>query len=224
MRQLCSRAAVASLAFAGVAHAQYTGPFPYLSAADSPFPAATFDFFHLEDFEDEALTTGLAALNGERIGPSNFTDSVDSDDGSIDGSGLAGSSYITDGFSSSLEFSFDATALGSFPTHAGFVWTDVGNVFQGPVGFATLTFEAFDALGETMGVYGPFTLGDGASTGATAEDRFFGVANPAGISRLVVSMPDSIDWEVDHVQYGRIPAPAAALPAMTLVLVLRRRR
>jgi hypothetical protein len=224
MRSLYTRAALVVLASSTCAHAQFSGPTPYLSAADSPFAPLSFSSFFLEDFEDENPTTGLGILHADRIGPSNFTDSVDADDGSIDGSGTRGSSLITDGFFSDIQLTFDDAALGAFPTHVGFVWTDVGFVFAGQTGFAALQIEAFDALDNSIGTFGPFDLGDGASTGATAEDRFFGVSHPAGISRLVISMPDSTDWEIDHVQYGIIPAPTSALVLSALAFRRRNRR
>lgn len=221
--QLIRATAVVLLAAAG-AHAQFTGPTPYLSSADSPFAALSFTSFYLDDFETETLTPGLGTLHAMRIGPSSFTDSVDSDDGTIDGSGTRGSSLITDGFFADIQLTFDPTVLGAFPTHVGFVWTDVGFVVGGQTGFANIQIEAFDALNTSIGSYGPFMMGDGASTGATAEDRFFGVAYSQGISRLVITMPDSADWEIDHVQYGVIPAPAAAALFATLLALPRRRR
>lgn len=146
-----------------------------------------------------------------RLAPGSFTDSVDSDDGVMDGSGLAGSSYFSNGATSTFEFVFDGASLGGLPTHAGLVWTDVGDVLAGSPGIGLVRFEAFDAVGVSLGDHGPFTLGDGSATGATAEDRFFGITHPAGISRITITMPDSVDWEVDHVQYGLIPAPGAAV-------------
>lgn len=68
------------------------GPTPYLSAADSPFSLSSPGLL-LEDFEDGALDTpGVSSTNGAPRGPSGLTDSVDGDDGSIDGSGNGGHS------------------------------------------------------------------------------------------------------------------------------------
>jgi hypothetical protein len=64
------------------------------------------------------------------------------------------------------------------------------------------------------------------TAGDTAEDRFFGAVSAGGISRFVIRMPNSNDWEVDHLQYGyvplevpvQVPEPAtAALLALGLV-------
>src|SRR5947209_14406694 len=67
----------------------FIGPLPYLSKNDSPFitsinAGTTF----LETFESGALATpGVTASTGAVVGPSGITDSVDADDGIIDGSG-----------------------------------------------------------------------------------------------------------------------------------------
>ena len=64
-----------------------------------------------------------------------------------------------------------------------------------------------------MGSSGPSILGEGTITGGTAEDRFFGVTNPAGILSITISMANSIDWEVDHLQYG-IAVPECATASL----------
>lgn len=207
-------------AFNDAAMAAAFGPTPYLSAADSPFASLNFSYFYLEDFEDSALNTpGIAiAAMGPVVGPSNDTDSVDGDDGIVDGSGRAGHSlYTTPGSTgSSMAFHFDPAVLGGLPTHVGIVWTDVGRVTSGEDFSGLVVAEALGPDGLTsVGVIGPVLLGgDGSVAGLTAEDRFFGFSNPAGISRLSISMPNSIDWEVDHLQYGLIvPEPSYAILA-----------
>ncbi len=206
----------------------YLGPTPYLQFADSPFSGGAFDYFHLEDFEDGALNTpGLSSPAGIVVTPSATIDSVDEDVGGVDGSGANGHSYYADRNENTLIFIFDAVTLGSLPTHAGVVWTDVGfNTSQ------DVTFQAFDAGDNPLGLFGPFTLGDASVSGETDEDRFFGAIHGPGISRIEISMPGSVDWEVDHVQYGRqahvdvaAPAAAALIPAglIGLGFVARRR-
>src|SRR5262245_36420682 len=82
-----------ALFFVAPAGAQtYLGPKPYLSRADSPLlltkPA-------LEDMEDDSFNLlGVSASNGAVYGPAGNCDSVDGDDGSIDGSGTAGHSFF----------------------------------------------------------------------------------------------------------------------------------
>ncbi|MBL8879342.1 MAG: hypothetical protein JNG88_09510 [Phycisphaerales bacterium] len=205
--------------------AQYSGPSPYLSFADSPLAGTTFaDYFYLEDFEDGLNSPGLAANAGFVNDPGVQIDSVDADDGLIDGSGNNGHSYYSDD-SHVLRFTFDSAALGGLPTHAGLAWTDVGLVTGENFGFSPVIFEAFDAGGTSLGAHGPFILGDGFITGETAEDRVFAIVHAGGISAIEARMPESTDWEVDHVQYGRVPEPSAfALLAMLALLIPTRYR
>lgn len=214
-------AAAAAPAFAGG-----VGPLPYLSFADSPFNGPAFDYFHLEDFEDGALNTpGVTLTAGGTIiaGPGPQTDSVDGDDGAIDGSGAAGRSLLALQ-TNTFRFDFDAMALGGLPTHAGIVWTDVGQT-AGPIpsqGF--VDFRAYDAANNQVAFINVF-LGDGSTFGGTAEDRFFGAEANQGIAYFTISMADSNDWEIDHLQYGLIPAPLAApiIGLLSLASIRRRR-
>lgn len=184
------------------------GPTPYLSFADSPFYGGSFDYFYLEDFEDGAFgTPGVSHTTCVIRGPSSTTDSVDADDGTIDGYGTAGYSLaMPDGYGNSVTFTFNAGTLGTLPTHVGIVWTDVGMI-AGPYG--NVTFQAYDALNALVATVGPAYLGDGSCYGETAEDRFFGATYTAGIKKIVFSMDDD-DWSMDHLQYGAIPEPASA--------------
>jgi hypothetical protein len=181
------------------------GPSAYASFADSPFSTPTFDYFHLEDFEDNSFNTpGVVASTGSVLNFGTLRDSVDADDGTIDGSGLVGFSwYVTQ---SSITFTFDENVLGKLPTHAGVVITDIGFVLSGTNGISDITFEAFGPDDESLGVIGPFSFGDGLFAGQTDEDRFLGARNLAGISKFTVSA-NSADWEIDHVQYGAVPEP-----------------
>jgi hypothetical protein len=229
--------AVALVALPHRAAASSIGPIPYLSFSDSPFDGGPFSWFYLEDFED-----GLLNTPGVSVGPSSvaiavggFTDSVDGDDGVIDGSGSNGHSLWSNFATSMFAFDFSAAALGNLPTHVGLVWTDAGNVTVGSYGFAAVTFEAFDENGATLGISTPIVLGDGAISGQTAEDRFFGAINDGGISRIEIRSPGTNDWEVDHLQYGfdpqlalqaePVPEPATFGLLLTgLGFVVRKRR
>ncbi len=123
---------------------------------------------------------------------SNLHDSIDADDGVIDGSGLNGDSYISLNGAAGLRFNFNATVLGTLPTHAGLVWTD---------GAGQVSFEAFDHNGFSMGLQGPFSFPDNVNSGTTAEDRFLGAYNKDGISAIrVLNTVGGI--EIDHLQYG----------------------
>lgn len=231
-RRLLGAAALAAVAFgfsAPSAHAATLyGPTPYLSLSDSPLNTSGLGTtFFVEDFEDAALNTpGLTASTGNVLSPAAFTDSVDGDDGAIDGSGNGGWSWYV--ASNSVTFSFNALVLGSLPTSVGAVVTDIG--FADLVnGVSDFVFEAFDENNVSLGVVGPTTVGDGGFFGETAEDRFFGATNATGISRFTLTAVNSADWELDHVQYGlggsNVPEPAsAALLALGSLLGLTRPR
>jgi hypothetical protein len=187
------------------------GPSPYLSFADSPFDGLGFATFQLEDFENGALDTigATTSTPGVIISPSALTDSVDADDGAIDGSGTGGRSMLAVGITA-MAFNFDALALGALPTHVGIVWTDVGETTGPAFGVGDVEFEVFDGSNTSLGSIVGTALGDGSVAGGTAEDRFFGAISAGGIGRIEIRMPTSGDWEVDHLQYGVVPLPAAA--------------
>jgi hypothetical protein len=195
------------------------GPTPYLEFADSPFDGLSFDWFHLEDFEPLSSTSGpgfdvpgVSASDGGIIPPgySGSIDSVDEDDGAIDGSGLLGHSFFNSPAAPPLVFTFDAGALGTLPTHAGIVWTD---------GISPIVFEAFDAGGNTLGtVVGTHAI-YGSYGGQTDSDRFYGAIDPGGISRIEIKSGIPGGIEVDHLQYGA----ASASPGPTPIPVRPRR-
>jgi hypothetical protein len=144
--------------------ATFLGPTPYLSSADSPFSIGAPNFC-LETFESGSLDVPGVTGNGSVIGPGGLTDSVDADDGTIDGSGTNGHSYFTIDGPGGITFTFDPLGPLGLPTTAGMVWTDGG--FGCPV-----TFEAFDKNGISLGTVGPNDIADSSNDGTTAEDRF----------------------------------------------------
>lgn len=80
----------------------------YSQASDRPFVAVDFSngYFFLEDMEDQSLSAGLAASAGNFtsiVFGSNAHDSVDADDGVIDGSGLQGESWFSGWGSTAVE-------------------------------------------------------------------------------------------------------------------------
>ncbi|MEM7083072.1 MAG: thrombospondin type 3 repeat-containing protein [Pseudomonadota bacterium] len=172
------------------------GPNPYFGVADSPFDGQGFNYFHLEDFEDQVLDVPGVTVN-EPVQITSLTfptivDSVDADDGVIDGSGSDGESLFFSSGSTGITFEFDAMLLGSLPTHAGIVWTD---------GAGNTVFEAFDAAGSMVGSIGPIAISGPTFNGQTNEDRFFGIEHAAGIASIRISN-SSGGIEVDHLQYG----------------------
>ena len=204
-----------SLGLNGPARADVTafGPTPYLSFADSPFSSTNFTYFHLETFEDHLLNTpgvraGSGGVTSVVFGP-NVHDSVDADDGLVDGSGLNGDSYFASG-PAAVTFTFNSSTLGSLPTHAGIVWTDGG--FG-----ASAVFTVFGPSNETIFTATTGGFADFSNNGETSEDRFFGAVNAAGISSISISSAaGGGGMEVDHLQYGVAVVPEPAIYVLML--------
>jgi hypothetical protein len=187
----------------------FYGPSAYLSASDSPFTGAGLGYFYLENFEDGLLNTpGVTVSAGIPTKPTytaDYTDSVDADDGLIDGHGNGGNSWFYSSGTTGLTFTFDAGVLGSLPTQAGIVWTDG----RDPV---TITF--YDGSAALIGSISASGFADATYTGGTAEDRFFGADYSGGIGSFHISGSGAVGIEVDHLQYGggvQIPAPGALI-------------
>lgn len=179
----------------------------YQSIADSPFDGRAT--LVLETFEDGLLNVAgvtLVEAGATVLAPGPQTDSVDADDGAIDGAGTAGRSLYSGGTLQSFTFDFS----GLLPTYAGIVWTDVGSVTSGTAGVGDVTFEAFGQGLVSLGTLTGTALGDGAATGGTGEDVFFGIDGAEGIARIRITISNSTDWEVDHLQFGVTPVPVPA--------------
>lgn len=148
----------------------------------------------LENFEDCSLDYGITGTVAQIVtrdprpgciathAPN--VDSVDADDGMVDGSGIDGASYFSSNF---FEFIFPTPV-----TAAGLVYTDG----PGPV-----YFEAFGPGHVSLGQIGPFTL-DHGSNGTVADDHFLAVKNLAGIESIELYLPTGAGVDADHVQYG----------------------
>lgn len=225
---LASLALLAALgaATSAQAAATFTAPTPYLQASDNPL-VGPFTYSWLETFEQgPASTPGLSASGGFISGNSGFTDSVDADDGVIDGSGAQGHSWYSTGSLTSVTFTFSAAVLGTLPTHAGLAFTDIGARNDGgTIGFDNASIEVFDGLGVSQGS-SSFAFGDGTAVSSTAEDRFVGATFAGGIGSIRVGFAHSADWEVDHVFYAAaVPEPGSwALLGAGLLLTARARR
>jgi hypothetical protein len=211
------------------------GPTPYRSAADGPFDRSGLgSTFFLEDFEDGELNTpGITQyiLPAVVNPPGTLTDSVDGDDGVLDGSGQGGHSFRSRAYSYeftapmryylTVAFDIDTDALGFTPNTFGFVWTD-----GPPTGFVALYLLTDDRQIISMHGWDPSfnnPLGDEQYDGGASEDTFYGIYEPAGITRVAIetgTKDDSIDWfEFDHLQYGLIvPEPSALACAATAIL------
>ena len=194
-------AALAVLLGVGWADAAiFFGPIHYVSAADIPpgFYAGGSPIA-LEDFEDGSLDFGITGSPGGVIPPGweGAIDSVDADDGVIDGSGLDGHSWFYLGGSAGVKFTFPSPV-----TAAGIVWTD---------GAGTTTFEAFGPGDVSLGTIGPVSIAGLGYDGDTASDHFFGVQDWGGITAVKLSNTYG-GIEVDHVQFGNaIPEPASLI-------------
>lgn len=175
----------------------------------------------LDDLEDGVLDASLSASAGSIVGPGQFDglrDSVDVDDGALDGSGLGGSSWFSGDGQGGVTFSFVGTTL---PTAFALVWTDGGG--------GLVTFSATDGNGNSLGSISPASFADFSNSGTTAEDRFFGVTFDGGIRSIFISSAGG-GIELDHIQHGTmattVPVPAAGWLMLTGLagLAARRRR
>ena len=202
--------------------AYFISSIPYFSFNDSSFRLLNPQslYFYLEDFEDGVLNTqGVTASSLSQtyltvFQDSPHVDSVDSDDGDIDGSGKKGRSFYDrgNGVIGGIRFSFNPNLLGSFPTEVGIVWTDSYSNTSFSLDGSPLIFEAYDNWGSSLGKIetAPFEMGDGKINGTTSDDRFFGVSYSQGISRVEISQTEIASGsgygiEVDHLQYGYAP-------------------
>ena len=147
--------------------------------------------------------------------------SDDVDDGLINDAGTSGHTWYFDGISSII-FTFSAALLGTLPTHAGLVWTDLG-LANVRAGSCSVLLEAFDMGNNLLGLIGPSALGDELFAGQMAEDRFFGITNGDGIGSVRISLLNSSEHGLDKLQYdGTKFAQFAADPdpAATLALLV----
>ena len=166
----------------------YHGPVPYQSIADRPTGFLSGSSV-VEDLEDDTMDYGIVAA-GSVVQPGSITDSVDADDGVIDGFGTDGHSHFGSG-----------PVLITFPApvrQAGVVWTD------GPFG-TPVTFEAFGPGMTSLGLTGPFQHADNSHTGGTGEDRLYSVEHAGGIVAIQIhSTGGNQTIEYDHVQYDTL--------------------
>ena len=182
----------------------WAGDSAYLSAADVPagFFAGGAPAF-LDTLEDGSLDGGLTTSDASVIiGPAfvGTRDSVDADDGRIDGScgpqtSASGCGSLFNGNGGRLTVTFQGAGA---PTAFGLVWTDGATAIN-------VTVSATAADGSSLGSVTYGGIGDGSNAATTAEDRFFGVQFAGGVKSLtVVNSGGGI--EVDHLQYGVMAA------------------
>jgi len=194
------------------------GPTEYLQHGDTPsnFFCATCAS-HIEDFEDGLLNGFLSIDNGQILQPNYVsgsgqpsTDSVDGDDGTVDGSGLGGYSWFS-GDASSIEISFASDVKA-----AGLVFTD------GDSASSNVLVEALDMSGNVLALINAGDLADDSFYGETAEDRFLGFTDMnAAISALRISIDAGSGIEIDHIHWQNacvIPEPSTSFLALFAVI------
>jgi hypothetical protein len=200
------------------------GPTPYLRVEDSPFDLSGLgSTMFLDDLEDGALDGPLISPDTRVRGPGLFTDSVDADDGVVDGQGNGAHSLETTRYIVHPTFPwtyrtfFDIifTDIDNRPNAFGIVWTD---------GFeqSSVELQFVSPSGTNIGVCSYDSLMDGANTGESAEDRFIGIiadqpiGHIGGFSQSVGFEPPSERLELDHIQFGRQAFPEPS--SLTIVI------
>jgi hypothetical protein len=201
---------------------QLFGPIPYKSVADTPdgfLCGADGSVWFLEDFEDNArdprirFEGGMIVPPGYDSGLPNVTDSVDGDDGFIDGTGQTGDKgYSWFNVGQVVLMSFDRLV-----TSAGIVWTDGDRLLTNVI------FEAFDQDMNSLGTIDAGDLSDDSYQGTTDEDRFFGAVFGDGIATGIKALKltnagGGTGVEVDHVQFEICAAPVVPEPAGVLLI------
>ena len=241
MNERCTPRWVLSVVLASAAHlagepgqaeVTFLGPTPYFSAEDSLFDLSGLgETFFLEDFEDGELNTpgifdpAAPDVSSFVASPGLMTDSVDADDGVMDGLGQNGHSLVSARglvqpidppiSTSYIWLQFNEQTLRGWPTAFGFAWTDGGQP-------SLVTLRIFDTELNEIARAEFDGIGDSMQTGETEEDRFIGVFSDEPIVGVVISSRhrgQTARFEIDHVQYGRfIPEPSGI--AITIVVTL----
>jgi hypothetical protein len=196
----CSAATQAASTFYYDANSNYRG------LASGPFNAmAGPGNLSVENFEDGLVNTvGMSINRGVVRGATATTDSVDRDDGQVDGLGQAGRSF-TSGSHTSITIRFTPQG-GNTPQMAGLAWTDGRQN-------SIVVMKAWDRNGQYLGFIRA-RMGDLSRNGTTGDDRFLGLTNENGISRIEIRS-NYAGFEVDHVQFAygmvAVPVPPAVI-------------
>lgn len=208
-RLLAAAALAAGAAPATAATPVFVNPTtPYLSSADIPVGfyfggAPTL----LDTLEDGSLDASLTGTHGVLldVGFGGARDSVDADDGLIDGNcgpQTAGRcvSWFNGNGAEGVTFTF--VGSGAMPTAFGLVWTDGGGI---------VTFSAVGADGQSLGSINASGFADGSFGGTTGEDRFFGVqfAGASGPSPSPTAAAASRSTTSSTAPWRRCPSRAA---------------
>lgn len=192
---------ISSVGAFSIDHVQYDAPAslawaqvdPYSSAADGPF-GANGDTISVQTLEGSLDGTGLA-IEGASISEG---DSVESDGAT--GKSLAVGSFVP--FSApAATLRLDPAVLGGAPTQFGFVVTAAvaDDLFGQPAALPIL-ITAFRADGTAVTA----THEIKSMSGNTADDVFVGVIVPEGIDSVQVS--SVVPFRIDHIQFDAAPA------------------
>lgn len=189
---------------AHAAEAVFFGPTAYLSTDDIPLGFYANDTpTYLADMETAFGHAGNY-LNGNTLSGGLFSGGLRSGCLATSTNGCVGLSVdADDGAVNGTAFGFALSQAGesSVSVVAGELPTAFGLVITGGNPFATVTFRAFDAQGQSLGSvsYAGSVLRNG-----TAGHRFVGVQFAGGIQRVTVNAATSVAF--DHVQYGAMPS------------------
>ncbi len=237
IRQAVLVCAFLPLVFFGKVNATITclGPTPYLSRDDSPFDLSGLgSTFFLDDLEDGTLNLpGFGYTNMEVRGPGSLTDSVDADDGSIDGQGNGGHSLRAIAFATlptgppTFRTFVDMGVGGSqLPVNAfGVAWTDAFHRSFVQMEIRSLQGDEGTCLFD--GLYQPPIM-DQFHSGETAEDRFIGFVSDRPILGVTFASyssgfePLTERLELDHVQFGVqvVPEPTQFLSVACYIVMV----
>ena len=166
---------------------------PYAGRANSVFAGCRFAWEYVEDFEAGELIVPGVVLEGGDLEGGEDVDSVDEDDGALDGVANGGHSYLGE----VVIARFSSPPLPALPTHVAIVWTDSAPNVR-------VQFEAFDRDGQ------PVAPAVGVEAGLP-DDTQLAAAHPGGISEIRVSSRsgDVVQaQEVDHLFIGFDNCPA----------------
>lgn len=177
----------------------------YLQTSNSPLVIGSAGY-KLDAFEPSSpslatLGVSLSTLNGSSV---TTTNSVDGDDGSVDGSGATGHSLnvITAGGATGATFTFNNITIGAYPKSAAVAVTAANA--------SLLTFTTYDTFNAVSGTYNLSGVG---TSSATSDDFLFWASDPAGITAIsVTSNSAATSMFLDHLQYDTLNTVPIAAP------------
>ncbi len=215
--------------------ALYCPPTPYRSVADNPFRAGIeAGTMFLEDFEDGRVNTPFideeSSGGGGRntVGVTQFlsgeNNSVDGDDGALDGANLLGVGWtrLVGESRISIVFQPRLTEAGDpqFPKWFGFAAT---SAIGGDNAYVEFTDEQEHPLG-SFRIPRDFFPEYHAGIRGVGTDRFLSFYMPSGAEIMHISAGI---YTIDHLTYGWYPVPepgTATLAVLPLLLLMRHRR